>query len=51
MTTARASLTQSTTLFKSFMAMTAGNEHVRALQKRREVCPLAQRSRTSGDLA
>lgn len=35
MTTARASLTQSTTLFKSFMAMTAGNEHVRALQKRR----------------
>ena len=28
MTTARASLTQSTTLFKSFMAMTAGNEHV-----------------------
>ncbi|EGT71403.1 tap [Escherichia coli O104:H4 str. C227-11] len=34
MTTARASLTQSTTLFKSFMAMTAGNEHVRALQKR-----------------
>lgn len=35
MTTARASLTQSTTLFKSFMAMTAGNEHVRGLQKRR----------------
>ena len=33
MTTARASLTQSTTLFKSFMAMTAGNEHVRGLQK------------------
>ncbi|EPY9098401.1 methyl-accepting chemotaxis protein IV [Shigella dysenteriae] len=36
MTTARASLTQSTTLFKSFMAMTAGNEHVRALQKETE---------------
>ena len=36
MTTARASLTQSTTLFKSFMAMTAGNEHVRGLQKETE---------------
>lgn len=36
MTTARASLTQSTTLFNSFMAMTAGNEHVRALQKETE---------------
>lgn len=36
MTTARASLTQSSTLFKSFMAMTAGNEHVRALQKETE---------------
>ena len=36
MTTARASLTQSPTLFKSFMAMTAGNEHVRALQKETE---------------
>ncbi|EFF8371511.1 chemotaxis-specific protein-glutamate methyltransferase CheB [Escherichia coli] len=36
MTTARVSLTQSTTLFKSFMAMTAGNEHVRALQKETE---------------
>lgn len=35
MTTARASLTQSTTLFKSFMAMTAGNEHVRDCKKRR----------------
>lgn len=33
MTTARASLTQSTTLFKSFMAMTAGNEHVRGLKE------------------
>ncbi|XNM59287.1 Tar ligand binding domain-containing protein [Escherichia coli] len=29
-------LTQSTTLFKSFMAMTAGNEHIRALQKETE---------------
>ena len=36
MTTARASPTQSTTLFKSFMAMTAGNEHVRTLQKETE---------------
>ena len=36
MTTARASLTQSTTLFKSFRAMTAGNEHVRGLQKETE---------------
>lgn len=35
MTTARASLTQSTTLFKSFMAMTAGNEHVGDCKKRR----------------
>ncbi|SQD04418.1 methyl-accepting chemotaxis protein IV [Escherichia coli] len=53
MTTARASLTQSTTLFKSFYGDDCGQRARQGIAKRdgEKFLPLAQRSRTSGDLA